>query len=99
MQKNQKETQKPTRKKEYGGEPMKKEDLTELVSFSCVLKGNIKYVEQIKACIQEHVNKGHITLITPMYDEKKLHILTEDQWEEYQTLKKSIYMEGIGFPG
>lgn len=46
------------------------------------------YVEQIKACIQEHVNKGHVTLITPMHDEKELHSLTERPVGRISTIKK-----------
>ena len=77
-----------------------KEYLTELFNFSCVLRGEVKYLEQIKDyIITEYVKKGHVKLIKPVYDKKELHILTENQWKEYQKLKnKDDGLIGAGFP-
>ena len=56
-----------------------KEYLTELFNFSCILRGEVKYLEQIKEhIITEYVEKGHVKLIKPVYDKKELHILAEN---------------------
>ena len=71
----------------------------ELINFSCVLRGEVKYLEQIKDdIIAKYVNKGLITLTRPTYDKKELYILTESQWKEYQKLKnKDDRLIGAGF--
>ena len=66
-----------------------KSHLLELFNFSCVLRGEVKYLEQIKEYIaKEYINKGLVKLIKPTYDKKEIYILTDEQWKEYQTLKK-----------
>ena len=71
------------------GDPLEK-SIEEYFNFSCVLRGKVTHLEQIKEyIIREYVEKGHIKLIRPLYDKKELYILTVDQWKEYQTLKKS----------
>lgn len=77
-----------------------KEFLAEYFNFSCILRGKVKYLEQIKDYITtEYVEKGHIKLIRLIYDKKELYILTENQWKEYQKLKKKDdRLIGAGFP-
>jgi len=66
-----------------------KSHLLELFNFSCVLRGEVKYLEQIKEYIaKEYINKGLVKLIKPTYDKKEIYILTDEQWKEYQTLKE-----------
>ena len=80
---------------------MEKEYLTEYFNFSCVLKGEATYLEEIKERItREYVEKGLVLLVNPTYDKNALHILTEKQWKEYQRLKKSKEerLIGGGFP-
>jgi hypothetical protein len=63
--------------------------LKELFRFSCVLRGEVKHLERIKEyIIGEYVDKGLVNLIKPTYDKKELYIVTCDEWEEYQKLKK-----------
>ncbi len=62
----------------------------ELFNFSCILLGEVKHLERIKKyIIQEYVKKGLIKLIKPTYNKEEIHILTSDQWEEYQRLLKN----------
>ena len=62
----------------------------ELFNFSCILQGEVKHLEKIKKyIIQEYVKKGLIKLIKPTYNKEEIHILTSDQWEEYQRLLKN----------
>jgi len=72
----------------------------ESFTFSCVLRGEVKHLEQIKEYIvQEYVNKGLVTLEKPTYQKKEIYILTDDQWNEYQDLKKrEDWLVGAGFP-
>ena len=74
--------------------------LSELFNFSCVLKGDVKYLEKIKEhIITEYVDKGLVKLIRPTYDKKELYLLTNEEWEEYQKLKnKEPGLIGVGFP-
>ncbi len=74
--------------------------LNEIFNFSCVLRGHVKDLEKIKEHIVEnYVNTGLITLIKPTYDKKEICILTDDQWKEYQKLKKKDpTLIGVGFP-
>jgi hypothetical protein len=66
-----------------------KECGSEQFSFSCVLRGEVKYLEKIKEYIvQEYVGKGLVKLIKPMYDKKEIYIVTGEEWEAYQKLKK-----------
>jgi hypothetical protein len=78
---------------------MDKEYFTE-VNFSCVLRGEVTYLEEIKERItREYVEKGLVSLVNPTYDKNTLHILTENQWKEYQKLKKrDERLIGAGFP-
>ena len=77
-----------------------KEYLSELFNFACILKGDVKYLEKIKEhIITEYVNTGLIKLIRPTYDKKELYLLTHEEWDEYQTLKKkNSRLIGAGFP-
>jgi hypothetical protein len=77
-----------------------KEYLSELFNFACVLRGEVKYLEEIKEhIIQEYVKKGWVKLIKPTYDKKEIYIMTGDQWKEYQKLKKKDErLIGAGFP-
>ncbi len=66
-----------------------KEYLSEQCNFSYILRGEVKYLEEIKEhIIKEFVNKGFVTLINPIYDKKEMYILTDKQWKEYQKLKR-----------
>ena len=65
-----------------------------------ILKGEIEYLEEIKEYIkQEYVNKELITVVESGYTEKG-YLLTDDQWKEYQRLKKNKEEDliGAGFP-
>ena len=77
-----------------------KEYLSELFNFACILEGDVKYLEKIKEhIITEYVNKGLIKLIRPTYDKKELYLLTHEEWDEYQKLKKKdSRLIGAGFP-
>ncbi len=77
-----------------------KEYLDELFNFSVVLRGHVKDLEKIKEyIIENYVNSGLITMIKPTYDKKEIYILTDDQWKEYQKLKKKDWrLIGAGFP-
>lgn len=56
-----------------------KEYFSELFNFACVLRGEVKHLEQIKELIiQEYVEKGLIKLIKPTYDKKEIYILTKE---------------------
>jgi hypothetical protein len=78
----------------------KKEYLSELFNFACVLRGEVKHLEEIKEhIIQKYVDNGLIKLIKPTYDKSEIYILTESQWKEYQKLKKrDDRLIGAGFP-
>ena len=77
----------------------KREYLSEIFNFACVLRGEVKYLEEIKEYIvQEYVDKGVVKLIRPMYDKKEIYIATDDLWKEYQKLKeKDERLIGYGF--
>lgn len=77
-----------------------KQYLSELFNFACVLRGEVKHLENIKEhIVQEYVEKGLVKLIKPTYDKKEIYILTETQWKEYQNLKKrDDRLIGAGFP-
>lgn len=67
----------------------KREYLSEVFNFSCVLRGEVKYLERIKEYIvQEYVDTGAVTLMNPTYEKKEIYIVTEKEWEEYQKLKR-----------
>ena len=74
--------------------------LSEVFNFSCVLRGDVKYLEKIKEhIITEYVNTGLIKLIRPTYDKKEIYLLTDEEWDEYQKLKKKdSRLIGAGFP-
>ena len=73
--------------------------LSELFNFSCVLRGEVKYLEKIKEhIITEYVNTGLVKLIRPTYDKKEIYLLTNEEWDEYQKLKKKDdRLIGAGF--
>ncbi|MBU7016408.1 MAG: hypothetical protein HXS44_02780 [Theionarchaea archaeon] len=87
---------------EDGGnnEETKKKYLSELFSFACVLRGEVKHLEEIKEyIITEYVNKGHVKLIRPTYEKSEIYLLTSEEWKEYQKLKKrDERLIGAGFP-
>jgi predicted transcriptional regulator len=61
----------------------------ELFNFCCILRGEVKYLEEIKEhIITEYVKTEKVKLIKPTYDKHELYILTDAQWKEYQTLKE-----------
>jgi hypothetical protein len=67
----------------------KREHLSEVFNFSCVLRGEVKYLERIKEYIvQEYVDTGAVKLVKPTYEKKEIYIVTEKEWEEYQKLKR-----------
>ncbi len=74
--------------------------LNEIFNFSCVLRGHVKDLEKIKEHIVEnYINTGLVIMIKPTYDKKEIYILTDDQWKEYQKLKKKDpTLIGAGFP-
>lgn len=77
-----------------------KEYLSEIFNFACVLRGEVKYLEQIKEhIVAEYINKGLVKIIKPTYDKRELYIITESQWKEYQKLKdRDDRLIGAGFP-
>lgn len=77
-----------------------KEYLSEIFNFACVLRGEVKYLEQIKEhIVAEYINKGLVKIIKPTYDKRELYIITESQWKEYQRLKdRDDRLIGAGFP-
>jgi hypothetical protein len=78
----------------------KKEYLEEYFNFCCVLRGEVKNLEDIKEyIIREYVKKGLVKLIKPTYDKNEIYILTAREWEVYQKLKKkNTHLIGAGFP-
>ncbi len=68
-------------------------------TFLCVLKGDVTYLEEIKRVMQEYVNNGLVTVVESGYT-KEIHVLTDDQWKEYQKLKtcREKNLIGAGFP-
>jgi hypothetical protein len=62
--------------------------LDECFNFSCVLRGHVKDLEAIKEyIIKTYVDKGSVKMIKPTYEKKRLYIMTEQEWEDYQNLK------------
>ena len=74
--------------------------LSELFNFSCVLRGEVKYLEKVKEhIITEYVDTGLVKLIRPTYDKREIYLLTDEEWDEYQKLKKKdSRLIGAGFP-
>jgi hypothetical protein len=81
-------------------EETKKEYLSELFNFACVLRGEVKHLEKIKEhIVTEYVDKGLIKLIKPIYEKDKIYLVTSAEWKEYQELKKwDERLIGGGFP-
>ena len=81
------------------GKENQREYLSEVFNFSCVLRGDVKYLEKIKEhIITEYVNTGLVKLIRPTYDKKEIYLLTNEEWDEYQKLKKrDDRLIGAGF--
>ncbi|MBU6998235.1 MAG: hypothetical protein HXS44_06870 [Theionarchaea archaeon] len=70
-------------------EDEKEEYFRELFNFCCILRGEVKYLEEIKEyIIVKYVKTEKVKLIKPTYDKHELYILTDAQWKEYQTLKE-----------
>ncbi|KYK36512.1 MAG: hypothetical protein HXS48_04775 [Theionarchaea archaeon] len=78
----------------------KRQYLSELFNFACVLRGEVKHLEKIKEhIIKEYVDTGLVKLIKPTYDKKEIYILTDTEYKEYQKLKKrDERLIGAGFP-
>ncbi|MGD2248160.1 MAG: hypothetical protein PVF58_07110 [Candidatus Methanofastidiosia archaeon] len=58
-------------------------------NFGVVLQGDITHLKKIKKHIlREYVELGLVKLSKQTYDKNKIYIITHDQWEEYQKLKK-----------
>ncbi|KYK32400.1 MAG: hypothetical protein HXS48_26775 [Theionarchaea archaeon] len=76
-----------------------REYLSELFSFACVLRGEVKHLEKIKEYIvQEYVDKGLVKLIKPIYEKREIYTVTGNEWKEYQKLKeKDERLIGYGF--
>ena len=72
---------------------------TEFFNFACILRGKANHLEEIKEYItSEYVDKGLVKLIKPTYDTEKIYIVTDQEWEEYQNLKKrDDRLIGAGF--
>ncbi len=85
--------------KQKGKEKGNEGYLNEIFNFSCVLRGHVKDLEKIKECIVEnYINTGLVIMIKPTYDKKEIYIMTDDQWKEYQKLKKKDWrLIGAGF--
>ncbi|MBU7029886.1 MAG: hypothetical protein HXS48_23325 [Theionarchaea archaeon] len=67
----------------------KKGYLSELFNFACVLRGEVKHLEDIKEYIvQEYMDTGLVKLIKPTYEKNEIYIVTDDEWKEYQKLKE-----------
>ncbi len=100
MKKGRKDNPSLGTERDRSDKDLEKEYLEELFNFSCVLRGEVKDLEKIKEhIITEYVDKGLIKLIKPTYDKKEIYILTEEQWKEYQKLKKrDERLIGAGFP-
>ena len=81
------------------GKENQREYLSELFNFSSVLRGDVKNLEKIKEhIITEYVNTGLVKLIKPTYDKKEIYLLTDEEWKEYQKLKKKDdRLIGAGF--
>jgi hypothetical protein len=77
----------------------KQESLSETFNFSCVLRGEVNHLERIKEYIvQEYVNKGLVKLDKSTYEKTEIYIVTDEEWEEYQRLKrKDPYLIGPGY--
>jgi predicted transcriptional regulator len=70
-------------------EDEQEEYFRELFNFCCILRGEVKYLEEIKEyIITEYVRTEKVKLIKPTYNKSELYILTDAQWKEYQTLKE-----------
>jgi hypothetical protein len=64
--------------------------LTEHFNLAFILRGHVKDLEAVKEYIvTEYVRKNTLKMIKPVYDKRRLYIMTEFQWEEYQNLKKA----------
>jgi len=78
----------------------KRQYLSEIFNFACVLRGEVKHLEEIKEhIVNEYVEKGRVKMIKPTYNKREIYILTDVEWKEYQDLKKREgRMIGAGFP-
>ena len=83
------------------GEGNQREYLSEVFNFSCVLRGDVKYLEKIKEhIITEYVNTGLIKLIKPTYDKKEIYLLTNEEnldavVRESEAVMQSLLTSGI----
>jgi len=80
-------------------ERTQKEYLSELFNFACVLRGEVNHLEKIKKhIVKEYVDEGVVKLISPMCEKEEIYIVTDEEWEEYQKLKKKDHrLIGAGF--
>lgn len=73
--------------------PEEKDYLTEYFNFAFILRGHVKDLEAVKAhIVTEYIEQDIMGMINPVYDKRRLYIMTESQWAEYQHLKK-VYTE------
>ncbi|MGD2247135.1 MAG: hypothetical protein PVF58_01930 [Candidatus Methanofastidiosia archaeon] len=67
------------------------------LNFGCVLKGDIKDLKKVREhIVKEYVELGLVKLSNPRYDKDEIYIVTSEQWEEYQQLKKNKEQGLIG---
>ncbi|MBU7027952.1 MAG: hypothetical protein HXS48_13535, partial [Theionarchaea archaeon] len=58
-------------------------------NFAFVLRGEARHLEKIKErIIAEHVSKGHIRLVKPVYSKEELCLVDESKWKVYQRLRQ-----------
>lgn len=70
-------------------EQEKDQYLDEFFNFTAVLRGHVKHLEEVKEyIIKTYVDTGKLKIIRPTYDKRQLYILKEEEWKEYQRLKK-----------
>ncbi len=54
----------------------------EYFNIGCILRGEVKYLEEIKEYIIEYVEKGLVKLIKPTYSKNPISMVTEGQrWD------------------
>ncbi|MGD2248948.1 MAG: hypothetical protein PVF58_11130 [Candidatus Methanofastidiosia archaeon] len=67
------------------------------LNFGFVLKGDLKQLKKVRErIVQEYVKLGIVKLSKPRYDKNEVYIVTAEEWEEYQQLKKNKEQGLIG---
>ncbi len=73
-------------------------DASELFNFACILEGDVTHLGKIKGyIIREYIGKGLIKLSKQIYNRNELYIITDDEWKEYQMLKRGKEQGLIGY--